>query len=95
MPFPDLSNEKIFPGCIRVKALFEADCKWRLVEEFGIGCFEEQEDGKLLFRADYTDKENPIVWLLRFCDRVNLLEPENVREEMKMIIENMRGNYSV
>ena len=32
---PDLSNEKIFPGGIKVKALFEADQKWRLVEEFG------------------------------------------------------------
>ena len=36
-PMPDLSNEKIFPGKIRVKALFEADQKWRLVEDFGPG----------------------------------------------------------
>ena len=33
VPFPDLGNERIFPGGIRVKALFEPECKWRLVEE--------------------------------------------------------------
>ena len=36
---PDLSNEKIFPGGIKVKVLFEPDQKWRLVEEFGPKCF--------------------------------------------------------
>ena len=61
---PDLSNEKIFPGGIKVKALFEADQKWRLVEEFGTSCFTENEDGRLLFTADYTDMENLITWIL-------------------------------
>ena len=42
VPFPDLRTEQIFPGGIQVKALFEPECKWRLVEEFGAGCFEEQ-----------------------------------------------------
>ena len=60
---PDLANEKIFPGGIRVKALFEPDQKWRLVEEFGPKCFTESDDGRLLFTADYTDPDNLITWL--------------------------------
>lgn len=92
-PAPDLSNEKIFSGGFRVKAIFEAACKWRLVEEFGRECYEEQEDGRLLFRGEYTDKENLITWLLTFGDSVQLLEPENIREEMRRVIENMRKNY--
>ena len=39
VPMPDLSNEKIFPGGIKVKALFTPNMKWRLVEEFGPNCF--------------------------------------------------------
>ena len=57
---PDLSNEKVFPGGIKVKALFEPDQKWRLVEEFGPSCFAENDDGRLLFSADYTNMENLI-----------------------------------
>ena len=58
MSMPDLSDERIFPDGIKVKALFEPDCKWRLVEEFGTESFKMQQAGKLLFQSDYTDKEN-------------------------------------
>lgn len=94
VPLPDLKNERIFPGGIRVKAVFEPECKWRLVEEFGLDCFEEQEDGKLLFHADYTDQDNLISWLLTFGDRAELLEPENIRKELRELIEAMRERYA-
>lgn len=93
VPLPDLSNEQIFPGGIRVKALFEKGCKWRLVEDFGAGCFEEQPDGKLMFHGDYTNKENLISWLLSFRDQVTLLEPEEIREEMQALLEQMQRRY--
>lgn len=58
MPMPDLSHERIFPGGIKVRALFEQGCKWRVAEEFGTESFSVRQDGKLLFQADYTDKDN-------------------------------------
>lgn len=93
VPLPDLRNERIFPGNIRVKALFEASCKWRLVEEFGIDCFKTQEDGKLLFQADYTDRENLIAWLLTFGDKAEVLEPIAIREELRKLIKRMQEIY--
>ena len=93
VPMPDLSNEKIFPGGIKVKALFEPECKWRLIEEFGTGSFTWQEDGKLLFCADYTDREKLITWLISFRDKAELLEPEEIRAEIRENIERMRRNY--
>ena len=53
----------------------------------------EQADGRLLFQADYTDKENLITWLLSFRDKVELLEPEEIREEIKISIERMKKKY--
>ncbi len=82
VPVPDLSNEQIFPGEIKVKALFEPDQKWRLVEEFGPSCFTEMDDGRLLFTADYTDMENLITWLLTFADKAEVLEPKEARERI-------------
>lgn len=93
VPRPDLRNERIFPGGIRVKALFEPGCKWRLVEEFGVNCFVEQPDGRLLFQADYTDQENLITWILSFRDQAVLLEPEDVRETLMRELEQARKNY--
>lgn len=93
VPIPDLSDERIFPGGIKVKALFEPECKWRLIEEFGSESFKEREDGKLLFQADYTDKENLITWLMSFRDKVELIEPEEIRIEIRDSIESMRRKY--
>ena len=80
VPMPDLSNEKIFPGGIKVKALFTPNMKWRLVEEFGPNCFTETDDGRLLFSADYTDMDNLVTWLMTFGAKVEVLEPEEVRD---------------
>ena len=80
VPMPDLSNEKIFPGGIKVKALFTPNMKWRLVEEFGPNCFTETGDGRLLFSADYTDMENLVTWLMTFGAKVEVLEPEEMRD---------------
>ena len=92
-PLPDLSNERIFPGTIKIRALFEKEMKWRLVEEFGPYCFEEQSEGKLLFQADYTDKEAAISWLLTFGDKVELLEPLEIREEIADIAKRIQERY--
>jgi predicted DNA-binding transcriptional regulator YafY len=92
-PLPDLSDEKIFPGGIRVKALFDRDQKWRLAEEFGSDSFTETEDGKLLFTADYTDLENLVTWLMTFQDKAEVLEPEEAREMIAAAVRRMSDIY--
>ena len=81
------------PGKIRIKALFDKECKWRLIEEFGTGCFDELPDGKLLFHADYTNRENLISWILTFGEKALLLEPECLRKELGEIIQKMAALY--
>ena len=90
---PDLSNEKIFPGGIKVKALFEPDQKWRLAEEFGPLCFTEHEDGRLLFTAEYTDMENLVNWLMTFGDKAEVLEPVEARRKIAQMAERMTMIY--
>ena len=93
IPMPDLSNARIFPGRVKVKAVFVAEMKWRLVEEFGPRCFEETENGKLLFQADYTDAGHMVRWLLTFGEKVKVTEPEEVRQELLRIAENIKKMY--
>ncbi|MDY5957185.1 MAG: WYL domain-containing protein [Frisingicoccus sp.] len=49
-------------------------------------CFKEQTDGTL-FQADYTNQENLLTWLLAFRDKVELLEPKELREERRHSID--------
>ena len=93
VPMPDLSNEKLFPGGIRVKALFTPDMKWRLVEEFGPDCFTETDDGRLLFTADYTDMDYLISWLLTFGAKAEVLEPAEARDRIRHIAKAVETIY--
>ena len=92
-PLPDLSNEKVFAGGIKVKALFAPDVKWRLIEEYGPTCFEETDDGRLLFKAEYSDMDNLISWILTFGEKAELIEPKEARKKLLDIAESIKKNY--
>ena len=95
VPMPDLSDEKIFPGGIRVKALFTPDMKWRLIEEFGPHCYTEEADGRLLFTADYTDMDNLVSWILTFGEKAEVIEPAEARDRIRHIAEALEKNYGM
>ncbi len=92
-PVPDLSSELKFPRNIILKALFEPDMKWRLVEEFGPGCYEEQDDGRLLLIRDYADMDNLTMWMLTFGDKAEVLEPQELRDNLQSMAESMIKMY--
>ena len=95
VPMPDLSTEKIFRGDIKVKAVFDASMKWHLIEEFGPESFQVQDDGTLLFEHEYTDKDGLISWMLSCRDKVTVLEPESVREELLHNTSEIAGRYAI
>ena len=82
-----------YQGEIMVKALFDPQMKWRLVEEYGIDSFEELEDGRLLFQYEFIDKENVFSWILSHGRYVNLLEPEELRDEFRELAKEIVKRY--
>ena len=93
VPAPEISAGPIEPRDIILKALFEPDMKWRLVEEFGPECYEVSEDGRLLLVEKYFDIENMVMWLLTFGDKVEVLEPPEAREKLRDIAGAMGRMY--
>ena len=93
VPVPEISAGPIKPSDIILKALFEPDMKWRLVEEFGPECYEVAEDGRLLLVENYYDFENMVMWLLTFGDKVEVLEPPEAREKLSEIAGAMGRMY--
>lgn len=92
-PPPDLSNERVFPARYQVKALINPDCKWRLIDEYGVDSFQVQPDGRLLFETSFTDEENIISWLVTFGGSAELLEPRELRRRMLDFAEAICNNY--
>ena len=67
--------------------------KWRLVEEFGPNCYEVREDGRLLLIQDYSNMNDLTIWMLTFGDKVEVLEPLELREKLKNMAESMFKKY--
>lgn len=88
-----IDNNKLYPDTIRAAAVFDSSVKWRLIEEYGIDCFQVQSDGNLLFQGGFTDKEGLFGWLFSFGSLVELKEPEELRMEFAGCIKEMMQKY--
>ena len=52
------------------------------------------KDGRLLFDGSFSDEDALITWLLSFEDKAELVEPENMRDEMKKVLNLMQRRYN-
>ena len=93
VPAYDMSPDKAFPPRISVTAVCEADMKWRLIEESGLESFQEREDGKLVFSSCFSDSGSVFSWLLSMGDRVELVEPEELRVKFAAMAEKICRIY--
>lgn len=74
-------------------ALFHPSVKYQLIENYGLDCYTETEDGLLRLEIGYTNREYTISWILSFGDKAKVLEPADMAQEIKSIAENMLSKY--
>lgn len=82
-----------FDGEVPVLIRFSAEVEYRVVEEYGPNSYERAEDGMLLFRQPFKNKEHLFEWVLGFGDSAELLEPSEWREELIQRIKNTMARY--
>ena len=90
MEMPDLLSEQAFPDRYHVVAKISPEFRWRLVEEYGPGCYELTPEGDCLFSAGFTNREHALEWILSFQGKAELLEPAELRTELRDIGEIIR-----
>ncbi|MDD4729705.1 MAG: WYL domain-containing protein, partial [Dysgonamonadaceae bacterium] len=76
-----------------ITAIYEPSEKYKLVEEYGPDSFTVMEDGRLWTKWGFTDPEKTIGWFLGFADKVQVIDPPEMVEKMKMAIENIKRKY--
>ena len=93
IPAECLDFNRHIPDHYEITAVFDPSEKYRLIEEYSFGCFRELEDGRLLFKRGFTNLEVAVSWFLGFGDRVEMLEPIEMRSLMKGEIQKMLKRY--
>ncbi len=76
-----------------VSAIYDPSVKYRLVEEYGPDSFTLQEDGKLYTEWGFTTQQGALEWFLSFGDKVKVLGPSEMVEQMKAVLISMQNLY--
>ncbi len=76
----------------KLVALFEPSEKHRLIDTYGLDCYEETEEG-LRFEIGFAKRDYILGWLLGFGGKVKVLEPEFIAEDLKAAAENILSRY--
>jgi len=73
-------------------AIFDPSVKYQLFETYGLECFHETDEG-LVFELGFTNHGFLVRWLLGFGDKVKVLEPQSIVEDIKAVAKNILSRY--
>lgn len=85
--------DSYFTENIQITILFDESVRYRLIDEYGVDCYTVTEDGRLLFRTSFTNKDFMISWILGFGDKAEVVYPKGLKLEIKKIAENIIKHY--
>lgn len=71
------------PDDKKLAALFDASAKYQLIETYGLKSYTETDNGLLRLEVGYTNREFIISWLLSFGNKVKVIEPDDIAEEIR------------
>lgn len=80
---------------IKIKAIFEASEKYKLVEEYGPYSFELTEDGKLYTEWGFCSFDNAMSWFLSFGAKVEILGPEDFKSAYLKEVKQIMDRYGI
>lgn len=86
--------EQVFPVLYEVTGLCEPELRWKLTEEYGPDCYQEQTDGRLRFQLGFTNRDYLMSWVLGMGADVEILEPEELRQELAAISAAILKKYT-
>ena len=79
-------------NAIAVTLKFDQDMAFRVYDEFAEGVIEDNQ-GNLYVRTNLSDSDTLYSYLFSFADSVEIVEPENIREQVKNKLAAMQKKY--
>lgn len=76
-----------------VTAIYQASEKYKLIEEYGPDAFTVLPDGRLLTCRGFTNPEDAALWFLGFGSKVEILEPKEMKQKLRIHAENILTFY--
>jgi predicted DNA-binding transcriptional regulator YafY len=81
-----------FPDDIKLVAVFDVSERYKLIESYGLDCYAETSDG-LRLEAGFTNRDFLVSWLLGFGEKVKVLKPDYIAEDIKTAAKKTLSRY--
>lgn len=81
------------PDDKKLIADFDPSVRYLLIEEYGLNCYRELENGNLRLEIGFTNFDFTRSWILGFGDMVTVLEPPEMAEDIRHIAANIIKSY--
>lgn len=82
-------------GDVEAVVRFDKSVKWRLIDEWGVDCFEEDEEGNIIKHFTWTDVPSFFDWILTYADKAEILSPEHYRRDFATRIKQIGKRYEM
>lgn len=76
-----------------LKAVFNGSEKYRIIEAYGIESFKTLDNGQILFERGFANYDNMLQWVLSFGDKVTVLSPKELVDDLRLQAENILKKY--
>ena len=77
----------------KLVALFDPSVRYKLIEDYGLHCYTENQSGLLRLEIGYTNTDYILAWILGFGNKATVLEPLEIAQEIQQIAQKMLQNY--
>lgn len=91
LEFHDYFDQKNYS----LKAVFKPSEKYRLIDEYGTDSFSEKGDGQIYFERDFVSYKNMREWVFSFGDKVTVLAPEKLRDDIVINAKNILDKHDI
>ena len=89
---PDMDFNDHFTEEHTLVAVFAPCERYKLIEAYGLDCYTETPDG-LRFESSFTKRDYIVSWLLGFGDKVKVLEPDYIIDDIYAVAKNILSQY--
>lgn len=93
IPQKELEFDLYFTDEIHAVILFDHSVKYKLIEEYGMDCFKSWDNESVIFEFNFTNKEYLLEWVMSFGDKAELIEPQELRVELKTRMKKVLLKY--
>lgn len=93
VPDEKLKLDDYFTEDIKVTAIFDPSVEYKVIETCGVESYEYGEDGRLMFDGRFKNMDYVLSWIQSFGDKVEVLEPKELRDELKKQAQNIIKRY--